>query len=303
MINNNQTFIRENRYSLWQKAYIERKLAFIPIIEFHLKRAFRKKLSKLLLFICIIITLFFIITIIFDEIKGSDIVQSGSAAAIIEFLKNADFMAFNSTLFYHYINSLTFLWFLLILISMSDITAMDRKLNAVILYLTKPLNISDYLAGKFLSIVIFIFAVGFAPIVLMYLIKIIISQDISLIVNHFFPFLRIFIFFVVYSFFMSSFVIFVSSLMKSSRMVIVVIFIIYFVSGIISGIAHGIIRFAGIFSPEYASLLSVSGLESALLRGLVKGEDLLVGMAAMVIMLVISMFSMIIVQYIIKRSA
>lgn len=303
MDESNKTFLRANTYSLWQKSFIERRFSFLPIIEFHLKRAFRSKITKFLLFFCIIITLFFIITIIFDHIKDTELAQTGSVAFIIDILENIEFLSFSPAFFYYYINSLLFFWFLIVLISSSEIIAMDRKLNAVILYLTRPLDLNDYILGKLLSIVLLIFAIGFAPILIMYLVKFLVSQDIGIFISHFFPFLRILLFFIIYSLFLSSFIMLVSSIMKSSRMVIVIIFVIYFISGIISTIFYGIIKLTGFIPEEFAKLFSVSGMISALLEFLVKNENISLGITSLILMVILSLICLFSIKIIIKRSA
>jgi len=302
MKDENRTFLRSNRYSIWEKSFLERKFSFMPIIEFHLKRAFKKRLAKYLLILCTIITLFFLLTIIFDEIKDMDIAQTGSISVMIDFVKEIGFLSFGKDLFYWYIYSLLFIWFLLFVIYGSEIISMDRKYNAVVLYLTRPLDIHDYIAGKLLSLVIFILLTGFAPVILMFLTKLAVSQDIGLIFGSFFLFLRIFIFFAFYSVFLASLILSVSCIMKSSRMVIIVIFALYFFSGIASGIFAGIAKATKLFPAEYSQLLSVNGLIQASLKALVKYESFALGSEALIAMVLISFSALLIIRSTIRRS-
>ncbi len=302
MDDQNRAYLRLNRYSAWNKLFVERRFSFMPVIEFHLKRSLRKKLCKYLLFVCIVITLFFLVTIVFDQIKDSELAKTGSVSAMIDMLKEINFMAFGNTLFYNYIYSLLFIWFLLFVISSSEIISMDRKLNATVLYLTKPLSINDYIAGKMLSIVIFIFAAGFLPIVLMYIVKLIVSQDFSIIAGHFILLVKLLLFFSVYSLFISSIIMLISAIMKSSRMVIIVIFALYFISGIFSSIIGAVGKTTGIFPPEYAQLVSVNGLIQSLLKGLIKNEELILGMFSFFIMIGFSLLFLAVIRIIVKRS-
>lgn len=302
MINENQVFLRANKYSSWEKSYKKRKFAFIPIIEFHARRVFKKKIAKLILIYCVLTTLFFVFAVAFDSIKDTALAGTDSVKFIIDFLESIEFMRFGSGLFYNFIQIHLFVWFLFVIITSSEIISMDRKLNALILYLSKPLDLYDYMLGKLLSIVLLVFGIGFVPILLMYLTKLLVSQDITVIFHHFFLFIKLLLFFILYSLFLASLVILVSSAMKSSRMVLVIVLVIYFVSGIISGIISTILSATGFIGAGYGSLLSFDGIIKVLLAFLIKGDHGTTGIISILLMLGFSFIALIISRTIIKRT-
>ena len=255
----NSTFLRASRYSAWQKAFIGRRFAFAPIILFHLHHIRKKRWPKILAFFCFANALFFIFAI---TVQALDI---GFLAQLKSQLPD-ELLSFGPLYFSYFIKATGFLWFIFIIIACGSIITMDRKYNGIMLYLVKPINPLDYLAGKFGTVFLLLAAVSFLPAMLIFATKMLVSLDFTLLFNSLGLLLALLAYFFVYLVSFSSFVICFSAIFRNPKIVHIFMFIAYL---IMDGLAEMMVA---VMRSDYFYLLSLDGCYDKLAAALFAGK-------------------------------
>lgn len=131
----------------------------------------------------------------------------------------------------------------------AELICSDYKFKSFTLYLSRPLSFFDYLAGKYSIVLFYLLLFTLVPGILLIIAKMIFSGSISLS-----PFIILasIIYPVVFSLFLSSLILMLSSISPSIKFVNVMFFVIYFFTETIAGI------FFGIFKNKDFFLISIS---------------------------------------------
>ena len=236
--------IKEKGYTHWDGEFIDKKFSWWPITRNGIKLAFKKKFFKFLLFITLIPAIVFLIGVYVSErIEDFRSMIDGPT----------DFLRVNPAYFKAYFTN-DFLMFMIVFILVfagAGLISDDLKFNSLQLYFSRPIKKRDYFLGKASVIVFFLFIITLIPGLVLFIMKIIFSGSFRLISSYPWLFFSIIGYSVVVTAFFSIYVLFLSSLSKSRRYVIILIFGFYFFSDILFGI------FFGIFREPYFSLLSL----------------------------------------------
>ena len=236
--------IKEKGYTHWDGEFIDKKFSWWPITRNGIKLAFKKKFFKFLLFITLIPAIVFLIGVYVSErIKDFRSMIDGPT----------DFLRVNPAYFKAYFTN-DFLMFMIVFILVfagAGLISDDLKFNSLQLYFSRPIKKRDYFLGKASVIVFFLFIITLIPGLVLFIMKLIFSGSFRLIASYPWLFFSIIGYSVVVTVFFSIYVLFLSSLSKNRRYVIILIFGFYFFSDILFGI------FFGIFRNPYFSLLSL----------------------------------------------
>ncbi len=236
--------IKEKGYSHWDGEFSPKKLPWLPITRYGIKLTLKKKYFKLTYALALVPALVFLVGIYLAErIDDFSVIMDGSSQLI-----KVDLAYFKN---YLSNDSLLFMIVIILLFSGAGLIADDIKHNSLQLYFSRPLRKQDYLLGKASVLVAFLLFLTLVPGLLLFIMKLIFSGGLKFFSD--FPLLPISI--IGYSIFMTVFFSFytllLSSMSKSRRYVIILIFGIYFFSDILVAI------FGEIFNSPYFSLFSV----------------------------------------------
>lgn len=236
--------IKEKGYTHWDGEFLEKRFPWWPITRYGIKLAFKRKFFKLLFFITLIPAFVFLVGIYISErIEDFRFMIQGSTS----------FLEVNPSYFKNYFTN-DFLLFMIVLILVfagAGLISDDLKFNSLQLYFSRPLKKRDYLLGKAAVIVFFLFIVTLIPGFVFFIMKLIFSGSFKLIASYPWLLLSIIGYSCLVTVFFSFYVLFLSSLSKNRRYVIILIFGFYLFSDILFGI------FYGIFRNQYFSLLSL----------------------------------------------
>lgn len=234
--------IREKGYHKWDGELQKTPSRWWPIFRFTLRQIYNRRFAKALFAVELIP---FLVFLFFSYIMY---IANRPDAAVLAFLKELppeirtldyfyySFYCFGPTVFFQYV--------ILNLFCGAELISSDLRSNAFSLYFSKPLTATDYLIGKFLSLLFFLLLFSLLPGFLLLLIKIAFSGFTDLTLH---LLLGILFFPLIAGSAMAMLTLWISSLSANSRWV-KVIFILFFlglpaVGGIMSGVSGGDRRF------------------------------------------------------------
>ena len=95
----------------------------------------------------------------------------------VDMLDGPGQFAIDANFFLSFIKGQMFILILVMIMAGAGIIANDRKFKALSLYFSKPLGFIDYIAGKFMVVAFYGGLVTFVPALLLFLVKVLISND------------------------------------------------------------------------------------------------------------------------------
>lgn len=234
--------VRERGYHNWSGSLTVNPKRWYIIFRFCVRQIYQKRFAKALFAIELIP---FLVFLFFSYILY---IANRPDMAFVAFLRELpdevkslnyffhSFYCFGPTIFFHYI--------ILGLFCGSELISADLRSNAFPLYFSKPLSPTDYLVGKFASLLFFLLVFSLLPGLILLLLKIAFSgfTDISLSLIA-----GIILFPLLIGSTVSLFTLWVSTLSSNSRWVKAMFFIFYFglpaFGGILVGISGGDARY------------------------------------------------------------
>lgn len=230
--------IREKGYHTWSGTLVANPRHWLPIVRFSIKQIYQKRFAKALFAVELIP---FLVFLFFSYILY---VANRPDFAFVAFFKNIPkevttldyffhtFYCFGPTIFFQYI--------ILSLFCGADLISADIRSNAFPLYFSKPLSSTDYLLGKFFSLLFFLLLFSLLPGFVLLLVKIAFSGLEGI---HFRLLAGILAFPLLVGSVMSLFTLWISSLSSNSRWVKIIFFAFLFglpsIGGILTGISGG----------------------------------------------------------------
>jgi ABC-2 type transport system permease protein len=124
----------------------------------------------------------------------------------------------------------------------SGLIANDMRYNALQIYLAKPITRLDYLIGKFGIVSFFLLLVTLVPGLLLFLLRILFSDDLSFLATTYFIPFAILGYSLIMVFFFSSLILALSAVGRSARFAGIGFLAIYFLSDVVFQILRGIFR-------------------------------------------------------------
>ena len=157
-------------------------------------------------------------------------------------LPQAAFLAPDARMFRQFLEQQEVFLFFITVYAGAGLIATDRRANALQIYLSKPLTRFEYIAGKLAILITFLLFVTWVPAVFLLIIQIMFSGSLTFFLNNAFLFPAITVFSFVQVIAVSSAMLALSSLSKSSRYVGVLYAGLIFFSQALYGIVYGITR-------------------------------------------------------------
>jgi len=96
----------------------------------------------------------------------------------------ASFLAPSQETFQDFLNQQRLFVFFITIYAGAGLIANDRQANALQLYLSKPMTRHDYIGGKFATLATFLFAVTWAPAMLLLLLQVLFSGNLQFVSSH-----------------------------------------------------------------------------------------------------------------------
>ncbi len=157
-------------------------------------------------------------------------------------LPQAAFLAPDARMFRQFLEQQEVFLFFITVYAGAGLIAADRRANALQIYLSKPLTRLEYIAGKLTILITFLLLVTWVPAVFLLIIQIMFSGSLTFFVDNVFLFPAITVFSFVQVIAVSTAMLALSSLSKSSRYVGVLYAGLIFFSQALYGIVYGITR-------------------------------------------------------------
>ena len=220
--------IREKGYANWEGETAASLFRWLPIFLTGVRSVFRKKFSKLLFSLTISPFLVFLIAIYVTTKPELKIL-----AGLIKQLKS-DAMIFQS----FYTNE--FLVFMLVVVSIfsgADLISADLRFKALPLYFSRPLSKADYLAGKMTVILFYLLLFTLIPGLLLLVFKIVFTGRMAV---SFSLLAAITIFPIIVALFFGSLTLALSILSANSKLIKILIFLVYIFSDNIARVLKNI---------------------------------------------------------------
>jgi ABC-type transport system involved in multi-copper enzyme maturation permease subunit len=238
------TTIREKGYHHWDGQFKENFRPSWPIMRAGIKLAFQRKKFKPL-FAASFIPAFAYAAGIYISERLEDFKSMGSGLE--------KFLQINPAFFKSYL-TLDFTYFMILLLMSvggAGLIADDFRHKAIQLYFARPLEKKDYLLGKAGVVAFFVGCLTLLPALILFILKLLFSGSFRLLVEYPWLILSIILFSSLVMLFFTAFVLLCSSLTNNRNQAIALMFSLYFLSSILSGVLFLIFR-----SP-YALLLSL----------------------------------------------
>jgi len=238
------TVIREKGYTHWDGALAKRRFPWTPITRTGIRLAFRKKGFKLA-FASAFLPAFIALGGLYvserlEDFKG--LVQSNRVLLKID---PAYFQLFLTGYF---------LYFILIVVlafAGAGLVAEDLKHNALQLYFARPLSKKDYVLGKMSVVAFFVILLTGLPWILLVVFKLIFAGNLAFLAAYPWLPLSILGYSALLTVFFGSYALLLSASSRNTRYVIVLIFGVFYFSGVLSAILRGI------FGSPYMVLFSL----------------------------------------------
>ena len=236
--------IKEKGYTHWDGEFMDKKLPWWPITRYGIKLTFRKKFFKLIFPMSLLPAVIFLAGIYVSE-RLEDFK--------FMFRESVPFLQINPAYFKTYLvdNFMLFIMVIIVIFCGAGLISDDLKHNSLQLYFARPLKKRDYFFGKTAVIVFFLFILTLVPGLVFIIMKLVFAGSFKFFLAY--PWLPLAV--IGYSIFVTAFfsfyVLFLSSLSKNRRYVVILIFGIYLFSDIFRVI------FYENFHNHYFSLISL----------------------------------------------
>jgi hypothetical protein len=158
--------IYEQVYRSWQGHAISKVPAWFVIGRTGIRLLWKK--SMILLLLLSSIPFFF---------RAGQIYMVTRFDHTVDMLDESGQFAIDANFFLSFIKGQMFILILVMILAGAGIIANDRKFKALSLYFSKPLGFVDYIAGKFMVVSFYGGLVTFVPALLLFLVKVLISND------------------------------------------------------------------------------------------------------------------------------
>jgi ABC-type transport system involved in multi-copper enzyme maturation permease subunit len=236
--------VREKGYAHWDGRLAERRSPWMPITRTGVRLAFRKKGFKFV-FAGAFIPAFVFLVMLYVSERLEDfkaLVQSNRA------LLNIDpnyFKLFLTS------GPLLFSLILVLVFAAAGLIADDLKHNSLQLYFARPLGKKDYILGKISVVAFFVLILTALPWLLLVVFKLIFAGSFKFLLAYPWLPLSILGYSALLTIFFGCYVLLLSASSRNTRYVIVLIFGVYYFSGVLSEILKSIFR------TPYTALFSI----------------------------------------------
>jgi ABC-type transport system involved in multi-copper enzyme maturation permease subunit len=224
--------IREKGYFHWEGALRQRHFSWWPITRLGVRLAFRKKGFKFLYFGAFVPALAFLVGIYISERIGEFRYMIKGSSQLLE-VNPAFFKTYYTSDF------LLFMMVMLMVVGGAGLIADDLRYNALQLYFSRPLEKRDYLAGKASVLVAFLLSLTLVPGLAFVLFKLLFSGSFRFVVSYPWILLSVTAYSAAVTAFFCLYTLLLSSLSRNRRYVSILLFAVYLVSDILSGIFYG----------------------------------------------------------------
>jgi ABC-2 type transport system permease protein len=211
--------IREKGYYNWDGELKTGRFKWLPMFRNGIKSVYKKKWSKLLFIIPLVYTLFFLAVIYISsrpELK--------MFTRMVKEIEDTNYML---DIFYTVEGTYLFFIVLIGIFAGGELISNDLKFKSFTLYLSRPLSRLDYIKGKFSIVLFYLLMNTLIPGILLLFFKLIFLGVGAVPLR---ALTGVFLFSILISFFLASLCIMFSSLSANSRLVKIVIFIVYIMS-------------------------------------------------------------------------
>jgi ABC-type transport system involved in multi-copper enzyme maturation permease subunit len=236
--------IKEKGYDHWDGQVVQKRFPWWPITRTGIRLTFQKKFFKFLFTLTLLPALVFLTGIYLSERLEDFSMTIGESSQIVR-INPAYFKTYLTNEF------LMFMVAIILVLAGSGLIADDLKFNSLQLYFSRPIRKRDYFFGKASILIFFLFLLTLVPGFVLYIMKIVFSGSLKFVGEYPWLPLSIFGYSLLATLFFTFYTLFLSSISKNKRYVIVLIVGIYFFSDILFGI------FYGIFRDPYFSLFSL----------------------------------------------
>jgi ABC-type transport system involved in multi-copper enzyme maturation permease subunit len=236
--------VREKGYTHWDGRLAERRFPWLPITRTGIRLAFRKRGFKFVFAAAFGPAFVFLGTLYVSE-RLEDfkaLVQSNRALLKID---PSYFKAFLTSW------PLLFLIILVLAFAAAGLISEDLRHSSLQLYFARPLGKKDYVAGKMSVVAFFVTVLTALPWLLLIVFKLIFAGNFAFVAAYPWLPLSILGYSALLTVFFGCYVLLMSAVSRNTRYVIVLIFGVYYFSGILSEILKGIFR------TPYMSLFSI----------------------------------------------
>ncbi len=229
--------IREKGYHSWEGDLIEGHKSWKTIAQHGIRQVFRKKFSKIVLFASIVTFLVFLVLVYL------------AAKPELKVLTDAAGLKTDASMVNLYLTTIPFniMLFLLVLFAGAGQISQDIKFKSFTLYFSRPVLKADYIKGKLSSVLFYYLAFTMVPVLILLLEKMLISGNFTVQPR---AVLGAVVFPLVVGTLFSSFVLMISSITGNTKMVYIMVVIIYLIPEIMAG------TFRSVFNSDYFLYLS-----------------------------------------------
>jgi ABC-2 type transport system permease protein len=140
-------------------------------------------------------------------------------AYVASTMPQAAFVALTSETFRNFLGLQGVIAFFVTVYCGAGLIANDRRANALQIYLSKPLSRAEYIAGKLISLLVFLIGITWLPAMLLLVVQILFSGSTTFVRNNLFLFPAITLYSLLLVFLASFAILALSSMSKSSRFV------------------------------------------------------------------------------------
>jgi ABC-2 type transport system permease protein len=174
-------------------------------------------------------------------------------------LPQAAFLAPTGETFRQFLEQQSFFVFVITVYVGAGLIANDRRVNALQIYLSKPLTRNEYIVGKLAVLMTFLLAVTWLPGIVLLIVQIAFAGNFSFFRNNIYLFPAITLFAFVEVTMVSLAMLALSSLSKSSRYVGILFAAVFFFTQSIYGVLYAVTRDSSLSWISFASNLSQIG--------------------------------------------
>jgi len=217
--------IYEQSYRHWHGGLNPKTQQWLIITRNGIKMLWRKWMIILVAFASI--PFFIRVAHIYIATRLADTVQFGKFASQIQI---------NPELFKTFINQQSFFILLIVVFAGAGLISKDKKFNALQLYFSKPLSKWDYLLGKFAIVGFYVFVISLLPALLLFFTKVLISDDLSFLKQHYWVPLALFGFYLIITIIYGGLILALSSFGRGARFAGIGFFGIYILTNLIKKI-------------------------------------------------------------------
>ena len=166
--------IYEQTYRTWDGALEDHPKTWWVITKTGIQLLWRKGM--------VILLLFSYLSFFVRAVQIYVIARYGEKLEIAQRLKG---LKIDSDFYINYLNGQTFFLLLILIFAGAGLIANDKKFKALSIYFSKPVSFWDYIIGKFLILCFFGSLITFVPSLLLFVIRIVLAQDIVYFQQHF----------------------------------------------------------------------------------------------------------------------